>query len=512
MYKKRTILLLAMILVAYFARAEYVLDYGAEFIGNSGTGNFAPFHIMSNNHGVQTQPKGALLKLDLHRDINKEKRFSYGYGVTIIGGYSSKTGYQAYDLESSSMKTHYESSAMAWIQQLYAELKYRSLFLMVGMKEDCSNLLNERLSSGDLTLSSNARPRPGISTGFIEPQDIPFTKGWVQIAGEIGFYKFTDDKWLKNHYNYRNSFITTDLWFNYKYCYFSTKPSKPFSFTLGMQATCQFGGLKTPYVNGVAQEDKVINMKPTFGTVVRTIIPGSGGTNPGDINYVEGNHVGSWDLMGRYRFNNGTILKAYYQSPFDDGSGIGKLNGFDGLYGIEYKSAKDKGVVTGAVIEYLDFTNQGGPIHWSPDDYPGTVIDTPAEGADNYYNNYTYNGYQYYGMSLGSPVIKSPIYNTDGFMAFNDTRLRCIHVGLEGSPWNHVSYRVLLSYMKSWGTIFRPHSVLKENTSAMVECVYDWKNIPGLKVKGQLGLDRGTLYGNNFGVMLSVSYQGLLKL
>ena len=96
------------------------------------------------------------------------------------------------------------------------------------------------------------------------------------------------------------------------------------------------------------------------------------------------------------------------ESPWEDGSGIGKLNGFDGLYGIEYSSG-NKSIINGAVVEYLDFTNQSGPIHWAPNDFPGTTIKVQATGADDYYNNYAYNGYQYYGMSIGSPFIKSPL-------------------------------------------------------------------------------------------------------
>ena len=511
MLLRRIILLVAVSMLWMCAKAEYAIDYGIEFMGNSGSGNFAPYYIMSNNHGVQTQPHAALLKLDLHRDIDTKKRFSFGYGASVMGGYSSPTDYLIYDVNTSSMKPHAEAPSVAWIQELYAELKYRCLFLTVGAKEMGSNLLNDRLSSGDITLSANTRPMPGIRIGFISPQSIPFTNDWVQVAGELGFYKCTDGQWLENHYNYLNYFLTTNLWFNYKYFYFSTKPTVPFTFTIGMQATCQFGGVKVPYKNGV-QKGQIYDMTPTFGTVVRSLFPAPGGSNPGDINYKEGNHVGSWDIHGRYRFNDGTQLKAYYQSPFDDGSGIGMLNGFDGVYGIEYKSPSSKGIITGAVVEYLDFMNQGGPIHWSPDDYPGTPIDKYANGADNYYNNYTYNGYQYYGMSIGTPAMKSPIYNTDGYMSFTDTRLRSGHIGIEGTPIDRLSYRLMLSYTKSWGTPFRPHSVPKENTSALLECIYDWKNVPGLKVSGQFGIDRGTLFGNNTGVLLSVSYQGLLKL
>ena len=81
------------------------------------------------------------------------------------------------------------------------------------------------------------------------------------------------------------------------------------------------------------------------------------------------------------------------------------MNGFDGLWGLEYRSDHSNKLITGAVIEYIDFTNQSGPIHWTPNDRPGTPITSHSSGADDYYNNYIYNGYQSRGLSIGSPFV-----------------------------------------------------------------------------------------------------------
>ena len=501
---------LLIIITATTVKAEYTLDYGTEFIGNVGSGELAPYFMTSNVLGIISQPYSALVKLDINKKHKLTDRLAVNYGATMLGGYSSTVDYSRYNVENDEFFKHGESSSPVWVQQLYLDIKYRSVFLVLGAKEAGSKMLNDKLSSGDMTFSANTRPMPGAKAGFVSPQPIPFTDGWVRISGELGYYKHTDSKWLENHYNYYNNFLTTDLWFSYKYCYFHTKIEQPFSVTVGMQAACQFGGVVDRYVEGVCVE--TVDMSPTAETFYKAFIPGAGGTNVGDKLYYEGNHVGSWDIMGRYRLKNGSEIKAYYQSPWEDGSGIGMMNGFDGLYGIEYKSASQKGVITGAVVEYMDLMNQGGPIHWAPGDFPGTSITEQATGADNYYNNYTYNGYQYYGMSLGSPVLKSPIYNRDGYMSFTDTRLRSIHFAIEGSPVKNWAYLAKFSYTDSWGTIFRPYSEIRSNTSAMLECVYSWGNLPGLKIKGQVAIDRGELFGDNFGVLLSVSYRGLFKL
>jgi hypothetical protein len=507
---KLRILVMMLCVVALQAHAQYKLDYELEVSNNFGAGDFAPYFINSNTHGVISQTNASLAKIKLKSEMDNSKRFSFGYGATLWGGVMTKTAYSRYNLETNERELHKEAPSSLWIQQLYGELKYRSVFLVVGLKERGSNMLNDRLSSGDMTYSANSRPMPGVRAGFFTPQDIPFTNGWVQISGEIGYYKQTDAKWLENHYAYYNSFITKDLWFNYKYCYFHLKPSNPFSLTLGMQAAAQFGGELNRYENGKVWQN--VKMTTDLSTFVRMLIPGAGGNNIGDQAYVEGSHIGSWDIMGRYRFSNGSVLKAYYQSPWEDGSGIGMMNGFDGLYGIEYKSADKNSYVTGAVVEYLDLMNQGGPLHWDPVDMVGTPIVSESTGSDNYYNNYTYNGYQYYGRTIGSPVLRSPIYNTDGYLSLTDTRLRSFHVAVEGRITEDLYYRAKFARTKSWGTIFVPISVPRTSTSAMVECVYDWRNVPGLKLKGQVGLDRGSLYGNNFGMLFSVSYRGMFNL
>ena len=505
----RFLLSVTLLLTFIGIKAENTVDYKIEALGTVCDGDFAPHYMTSNVHGILTQSKSALLKFDVEKVLDESQTFGLGYGATAVGGYSSAVGYSVYDKLTETMNIHNERPAPFWLHQFYLDVKYRSVFITLGAKEQGSKMLNDRLSSGDMTMSANSRPMPGIKAGFIKPQNIPFTNGWVQISGELGYYKQTDNDWLENHYNYYSNNITTDVWFNYKYCYFNTREDKPFSVKLGMQASCQFGGKYHLYLNG--EEIKYVDMSPDLGTIFRTFVPGPGGDSEGDRAYVEGNHVGSWDLMGRYRFKDGTVIKAYYQSPWEDGSGIGMMNGFDGLYGVEYKSPNDKGIITGAVVEYMDLMNQGGPLHFAPGDFPGITITEEATGGDNYYNNYAYNGYQYYGMSLGSPVLKSPIFNRDGHMAFTDTRLRSFHVAVEGSLIENLSYRAMFSFTKSLGTIFLPHSKKRCSTSALMECSYRLHGEPDLQIKGQLAFDRGTLYGDNFGALVSISYRGLLK-
>lgn len=490
-----------------------VMTGRAEGIFAAGSGGFAPYYIASNNHGILTQSGDALLRLSLDKSPDTTKRFSYGFGVDFLTGYASSTDYLRFSPYEATGATkvaggwlapHSEHPSRIWLQQLYGEVRYRGVFLTVGMKQHSSALLSHTLSSGDLVESGNARPVPEVRIGFNDFQDIPFTNGWLQIQGEISYGKMTDNGWLRDHYNYYNSHLNQGALYSYKRCYFRTKPSERFSATFGMQVGAFFGGKTDWYSHGELYRTATYSkgIKQFF----KMLLPTDGG-----LEYYSGSSLGSWDVLLRYRLDDGSTIKAYMQKPWEDGSGIGFLNGFDGVWGIQFTSAR-KGWISGAVIEYLDFTNQSGPMHWDPDDAPGTDITNRAEGADDYYYNHEYNAYANYGMAIGSPFLVSPIYNTDGYLQFAANRVRGFHIGVEGDLSPQVSYRVLGGYRRSWGSGRIPFLSPKDDTSVMVEASYSPAKVPGLAIKGAIGLDRGQLYGNTTGGMLTVSYSGLIRI
>lgn len=488
--------------------AQMSVEYEGTMTLNAGNSEFAPYYIASNHGGTLTQKYSTLLSGKLTLATDTTRRFAYGFGAEFWGGYASAVAYDHYDADHSQWGSRDLSPARFWVQQLYAEAKYRSVLLTVGQKQHQSIVVNDRLGSGDLTWSGNSRPEPGVSMGFVNFQPVPFTQGWVQIAGQIGYYASTGGKWLKSHFSRYSSFITTSQLFHYKNIYLRTNPCKRLVFTIGMQDGCQFSGKVKDYTDGTLTN--IQKMKCDVGDFFRVFIPGSGGNNEGDKFY-EGNHAGSWDLMLDYKHTPAVTLRAYYQSPWEDGSGIGKQNGFDGVWGLEMRRT---GIapVTGIVVEYTDFTNQSGPLHWAPGDVPGTKVTDSATGADDYYNNYTYNGYQTLGMSIGSPFIKSPLYNTNGYMRYTDNMMRGFHMGVSGYITSQFTYRVLGSWRKSWGTPFFPRVKPVEQTSLLAEVGFVSPKVPQLSFNLQAALDRGTLYGNNFGSLLSVSYHGNLTL
>ena len=479
--------------------------YTVGIVANAGNSELAPYYISSNCGGTTTQQYSALVYAAAKLwNSFLHKRFSWGAGLEAWGGYASSAGYQRY-AGNGQFEVQKQHPARVWIQEAYLAANYRSIFAVAGQARKASPIVDGSLSSGDLVWSNNARPPVGLRAGFIDFQNIPFTKGWVQIQGEFGYFRQLDDKWLENHYNYYNHFITTDYWLHYKSLHLRTKPNQPVVFTIGAQAACQFGGTAKYYEDG--QVTRTVKMDADAKAFFRTFIAGSGGNSSGD-SFVEGNHLGTWDMALQYSLSEYQHLRAYTQWLWEDGSGIGKMNGFDGLWGIEFRRFGNY-LVSGAVIEYIDFTNQSGPIHWTPNDHEGTPITSHSSGADDYYNNYIYNGYQSRGMSIGSPFVKSPLYNQDGYMRYRDNVLRGFHAAVEGWFTKQWNYRLQGSYRKAWGTPIIPRVGSVDDFSMALSVKYRPLGImQGLTVRATVAIDRGSLYGNNWGALLGISYSG----
>ena len=493
------------------ANAQVRVSYDSYEFGallNTGNSELAPYYISSNQGGYITQKTSALAYASIHHAMNNSSRLSWSAGLTLIGGYTSSAGYERYK-GNGQFEVQKQHPARVWLQEAYVKGKYRSIFVVAGQDYKQSPIVNGSLSSGDLVWSYNARPPVGVRAGFIDFQNIPYTKGWVQLQGEFGYFRQFDDKWLENHYNYYNHFITTDTWLHYKSLHFRTNPNKPFVFTIGAQSTCQFGGTADYYEDG--QLTRTVKMDADAKAFWRTFIAGSGGNSAGD-SFVEGNHLGTWDIALEHGIKDtDKTLRLYTQWLWEDGSGIGKMNGFDGLWGLEYCERLGQPLIAGAVIEYIDFTNQSGPIHWTPNDRPGTPITSHSSGADDYYNNYIYNGYQSRGMSIGSPFVKSPLYNQDGYMRYRDNVMRGFHAAIRGWLYDHWSYRLMGSYRKAWGTPLIPRAGSVDDLSMMLQVNYHPGNFLGWLFSASVAMDHGTLYGNNWGAMLRISYSGMFN-
>lgn len=502
----KPLLLVCIASLCVTAKAEVDVSTETSLTANASTGDFAPYFIGSLNGGRVVRANGILAEAKVSVAPDLSKRFSWGAGADIAAGYSSADKYALWNEASDSWTSQTNRPPALWIQQLYAMVKYRGVQIVAGQRDHSSALLDENLSSGDLTRSGNARGIPGISAGFVDFQNIPFTNGWVQIDGTVEYGRFTDDGFKRKQYNRYNWMTTSDVNYTYKRCYFRTNPAKPFSVTLGMQTAGQFGGSTSFYYNGRLYRTEVRGFR--LKDALKMFLPTRGNGN----NFYEGNSLGSWDFKATYRLRGGNTLSFAFQWPWEDGSGIGRRNGLDGLWGIYYQSSS-RSIVTGAAIEWLDFRNQSGPIHWAPGDMNGTTITTEATGGDNYYNNDTYSAYANYGMAIATPFLVSPIYNLNGYPAFLHNCARGIHMALTGAIGAKVDYAVKYSWQQATGMGRLPSACSSVDNSMLLRLKWDASSLaPGMSVSVAAAFDAGSLRGNNFGTLATISYSGVARL
>jgi hypothetical protein len=277
-----------------------------------------------------------------------------------------------------------------------------------------------------------------------------------------------------------------------------------------MEHMVQFGGKQHAYnKEGVfTSKEKPTDLKACFDVFLPL----------GDSNYAEhdamedwifGNHVGMMTVQFGWNINKNHLLQAYVDNPFEDGSGIRKGNGWDGLWGLEYTN-KLSGAqyIRGVVVEYFQTTNQSGPIHWDSRDYPEPVssqIIDYVTGCDNYYNHLYYDSYTHFGMTPGNPLIPSPIYNKDGYSAFSDNRVKAWHIGINGEITKQISYLVKGSYREGWGTYYLPLACKHHSFDAMIQGNYQkgpWE------FSASYGFDKGNIYGDNSTFDLKIGYHG----
>jgi hypothetical protein len=223
---------------------------------------------------------------------------------------------------------------------------------------------------------------------------------------------------------------------------------------------------------------------------------------------VAGNVVGSW--KGAITWNSKEwMLRLYYDHVFEDHSQMFWEYGLwtEQLVGLEV-SLKNFKWIKAATVEYFNLKNQSGPIYHDSN----AVFPDQISCRDNNYWHHTYGGWYNYGMMIGTPLCTSPIYNRDGTLGIKNTRVEAFHIGVEGEllPW--MDYRVLLTHSNNWGTYSQPFKEIKNNTSGLVELTFKPGITGNWSIATSFAFDRGELYGNNFGGLLTIRRYGIYKI
>jgi len=480
---------------AQFSRLGKDVQYKATLQGTAGSDNPAPFWFTNNRYGLGTiEPNSLLLRAAIGRDVeaDSKRHWRIGYGLDLVGA------------------VNHDSHFI--VQQAFADFQYKAVRLSIGQKERPVELKNNRLSSGDMVLSNNARPIPQIRLELPDFWTIPRTKEWLHLKAHIAYGIHTDNGWQDDFTAGTTNLRTHNSLFHSKAGFLKIGNTKKFPLTLtgGLEMAAQFGGEVWNL------EDRIDHPTPGFQSHQKmshgiksfwnAFIPGGSDSNDGGYDNAEGNQIGSWHLRLDYH-GKGWGAAIYAEHLFEDHSQMfWQYPWKDMLYGGEVRLPKNP-VVGTILYEHLRTTDQSGPIyHDKTDVFPAAIY-----GTDDYYNNHVYSAWQHAGFSVGNALLPSPIYNTNGRITFYDNRVKANHIGIEGNPTKEIGYRILYTHEKSLGSYAEPHSDPLKGDFLMMEATYSPHQVKGLTVGAAYGQNWGKLLGESKGVMLTVSYTGWIK-
>lgn len=458
-----------------------------------GTGDYTAYQLVTNRHHVLgTRASTAYMR----GAVNIEHAFSKDW--KLAGAVDAIAAVHA--------------DHKAYLQQCYANVQWKHFFLEVGSREHRQVVRDDLISIGSFVKGTNAKPIPQVHVGTDGFWNVPFTKEWVQIDFDFGYGKFMDTGYREDVFKKSgnvNYHYATGAYYHQKHLYIRSNPNKRLFVTVGIEHAAQFGGTNYSYVDGVlTPKEKPHNLK-AFLKVILPIGDSNYYENDAMEDWVYGNHIGVMTYQIGWNINKEHQLQAYLDNPFEDGSGVRKGNGFDGLWGLQYSNkAEGRRYVRGAVFEYFQSTNQSGPLHWDNGDYPEPArsqITDLVTGRDNYYNHAFYDCYAHYGMTPGIALITSPIYNKDGWSAFRDNRVKAWHLGINGELTDHLSYVVKGSYREGWGTYNQPLPVKSHSFDAMLQGLYHCG--PWL-FGAAFAFDKGNIYGDCTTFNFKIGYHG----
>ena len=468
-------------------------DLGTEV--SVGSGDYTAYQLTANRHHVlATRPNTAYLR----GAVRVEHTFSKDWKLS-----------GAVDALASVHADH-----KAYLQQCYVNLSWKHFFLEVGSREQPQVIRDNLLSVGSFVKGTNAKPVPQVHFGTNGFWDVPFTKRWVQINVDFGYGKYLDsgyreDRFHQTEADHINQQYATGIYYHQKHLYIRSNPTKRFFVTAGIEHVAQFGGTNYSYVDGVlTAKSKPTNLK-AFWKVILPVGDSKYQEHNAMEDWVYGNHLGVLTFQAGWNINKYHQVQAYLDNPFEDGSGMRKGNGWDGLWGLQYSNkTPGRQYVRGAVFEYFQSTNQGGPLHWDSGDYPEPIrsqITDLVVGNDDYYYHRFYDGYSHYGMTPGIGLITSPIYNKDGYTSFRDNRVRAWHLAVNGELTPRLSYLVKGSYREGLGTYTHPLTRKSHSFDALLQGNYQLG--PWL-FSAAFAFDRGNTFGNCTTFNFRIGYHG----
>lgn len=438
-------------------------------LGAVSTGGNMPFWATANQFGLMPEYSGGLVLAGAHTEFDQSKDWKWCWGVSLAGRGEQGAGFRFIPDEA------------------YLSGGWRNISLDLGIRHEkqefygASPLLGSLSTiAGRLAWSGNSRSMPGY-TLRLAPANIPFTKGHVQIFGSWGDYINIDPSTYVRHHAVHS--MRAGLIANIG----------RFSMALGLDHWAQWAGVHPKYGK----------MPLSFMDYLRVISGSKGGSESSESDQINviGNQLGAEFLHLKWR-GNGWTVEARHEIPYDDRSGMRFENFPDGVNTLSFSFEDKTRWVSDVVYEFHYTMLQSG----NPREKPNT-------GGDNYCNNGEYrSGWTSWGRCKGNPLFLSK-GTKDGTLdvyglveGVENNRVKAHHIGLGGSLFRKVPYRLMLTWARNYGTYTRSfgpdgtplHSVyssfsavvplLKGSLQLLPAIYYDFTGWSGSKFGATLGL------------------------
>lgn len=486
-------LALSLPAAAQFSRLGHGLEYSAEASATVSNGDASPFWLTNNRYGLATtRESSGYLRLAAQRrtEADSLRAWRFGYGIDLA------------------VPFHHDRHFV--LQQLYAEAQWRPLRLSIGQKQRGSELKNDALSMGGLTLSPNARPIPQVRLEIPDFWDIPGTRHWLSIRGHLAYGMFTDNGFQRS-WAAPTSLRSRNSLYHSKALFFriGSKEVFPLRLSFGLEMAAQFGGEAwnlTDRTDHLSTEPWQTHQKldHSLKAFWHALVPGGNDVNDGDYKNAAGNQLGSWHLRLDYDGPSGWRASYYMEHFFDDHSQMFLQYAWkDMLYGLELTVPRNP-VVTTLLYEHLRTDDQSGPIYHDANQ----TLPTSIYGRDDYYNHQVYGTWQHAGFTLGNPLLISPLYNASHMLRCDDNRVRAHHFGLTGNPTRDLAYRALFTHERSLGRYVDPRRDPVYGNFLLLEATYTPHQVGGLSLTAAYAQNGGSLVGRSRGGMLTVAYRG----
>lgn len=482
-----SMLLIALNVSAQVSRLGQKLVFMAETSGTMSSNDTAPFWLSANRWGLaSTEKTSGYMRGSISRPLSADslRRWKVGYGADLVVAANHPSTFH--------------------VHQLYAAIQHSGVLLTAGARETDHEFNNPSLSLGNMTLGRNARPIPQIRVETADYLPLHFTHDWVSLKGMISYGWYTDGGWQKDFVSATGIRSNHSL-FHAKSLYIKigNKAKSPLSFTGGIEFATQFGGEAW---NLSKRDDDMsdtelghVKLNNGLRGYWNAFTFGGNDPNDGDFTNMEGNHVGSW--LGSVEYKTGTwSVRTYFEHFFDDHSQLFWQYGWkDMTWGIEAHLPANPFVST-IVAEHLSTRDQTGAL------YHDATPNLPVQisGSDNYYNHHIYGSWQHWGMTMGNPLLLSPIYNENRQLTITHNRINATHIGIMGNPHPTISYRLLCTWMRSWGNYWMPPVETLHDNFMLAEVSYTPQFLDGYTVTGDVGVNNGNLMNDCIGFTLTL--------